>query len=458
MIFRQFMLDDLQSAAYLVGDADAGSAAVVDPHLNVGDYLDAAAMYGVTIDHVLETHTHADRVSGHGLLAARGATIHVNSIAKAEYPHNPIDDGWSLRLGSVELRAMHTPGHRPEHTAFVVVDHARGPEPWAVLTGDSLFVSDIGRPDLAVEATQGARDLFRSLHDGLLTLPPTTEVWPGHTGGSLCGSPGMDLKTSSTIGFERAHNPLLQEADEERFVEAMTTDLPPQPANLQNIVSRNRGPLITEVVEPEALGISRFQERVETGALVLDVRDSVEYDAVHIRGSLWIPVARAGFANRVAELAAADDQIVIVGEGDRDARRAAELAPSVGIDGVLGFLSGGFDAWPAAGHPTTEIERVPAGELFSRLETDTKRRLIDVRRPDEIEHDAPEDLIARPLNELRHAELPVAASEPVAVVCATGLRAGIGGSLLEWRGFSDVVHVAEGGLPELIDARRSVAS
>src|SRR5205085_5152305 len=187
-------------ASYLVGDEHAGVAAVVDPRFEITAYLDLARYTGAEIEHVLETHNHADHVSGHGrLAAATGATIHIHRAANAEYDHEPFDDGWELELGEVRLRAIHTPGHRPEHTAFACIDTARGDEPWAVLTGDTLFVGDIARPDLAVEKEDGARDMFHSLHDRLLALSPETEVWPGHLGGSLCGGPGMDMKVSSTI-------------------------------------------------------------------------------------------------------------------------------------------------------------------------------------------------------------------------------------------------------------------
>lgn len=457
MIFRQFMLEDLQSAAYLVGDRDAGTAAIVDPHLNVEEYLDAAQMYGVTIDHVLETHTHADRVSGHGRLAELGAQIHIHRIADAEYPHDPIDDGWSLKLGSVELRAMHTPGHRPEHTAFVVIDHARSDEPWAVLTGDSLFVSDIGRPDLAIEATEGARDLFRSLHDGLLKLPPTTEVWPGHTGGSLCGGPGMDLKTSSTIGFERDHNSLLRETDEGRFVSAMISDLPPPPANLQRIVDLNRGPLIESPPEPEPLSADQFDALMQSGALVVDVRDSASFDASHIPGSLWIPFGRGGFANRLALLARPGERVILVGRSDRDAAHAAALAPSVGVADVPGYLNGGFDSWMHAEKPTTTIEWLSADRLAERLEAVPEMQFIDVRDTHEINHDAAR-IPNVPLGDLRDAELDLDSGRPLAVICASGLRAGIGASVIGARGFTDLIHVADGGIEELAEARRSVTS
>src|SRR5215217_6450151 len=210
MLFRQVTHDDLGCASYLIGDEDAGVAAVVDPKLDVEDYLTLARYLGVRIEHVLETHTHADHVSGHGrLAAATGATIHIHREAGPAYDHEPFDDGWQLELGALRVRALHTPGHRPEHTAFLLLDTARGDDaPWALLSGDSLFVGDVARPDLAVEREAGARGVFRSLR-ALLSLPDSTEVWPGHLGGSLCGGPGMDMKVASTVAFERAHNELL---------------------------------------------------------------------------------------------------------------------------------------------------------------------------------------------------------------------------------------------------------
>src|SRR3954470_5125327 len=233
MIFRQLIHDDLGCASYLIGDERAGVAAVVDPKIEVDDYLRLARFLGVEIDHVLETHTHADHVSGHGRLrAATGATIHVHRDAGAAYEHEPFDDGWELALGDVRVRALHTPGHRPEHTAFALLDTARDAErPWAVLTGDSLFVGDIARPDLAVDKEEGARGVFRSLRERILSLPAETEVWPGRPGGSLGGGPGMDMKSSSTIAFERGHSELLGVEEEGEFVERALAKLGPQPPN-----------------------------------------------------------------------------------------------------------------------------------------------------------------------------------------------------------------------------------
>src|SRR5690349_234960 len=251
MIFKQVTHDDLGCASYLIGDEKAGVGAVVDPKFEIDEYLELARYIGISIEHILETHNHADHVSGHGrLAAATGATIHIHRLAEPDYEHEPFDDGWELALGSVIVRALHTPGHRPEHTAFALLDTARGPQPWAVLTGDTLFVGDVARPDLAVDKQEGAQGMFHSLRDTLLALPGECEVWPGHLGGSLCGGPGMDMKVSSTIAYELGHNDLLAEPDEDRFVERATGALAPQPPNLQAIVALNRGPPPARRVSP----------------------------------------------------------------------------------------------------------------------------------------------------------------------------------------------------------------
>ena len=322
MIFRQLLHDDLGCASYLIGDEDEGVAAVVDPKLDIDEYLRLARYLGVRIEHVLETHNHADHVSGHGrLAAATGATIHIHREAAPDYEHAPFDDGWELELGELLVRALHTPGHRPEHTAFALVDRARGDEPWAVLTGDTLFVGDIARPDLAVDKEEGARGIFRSLGERLMTLPDTTEVWPGHLGGSMCGGPGMDLKIASTIGFERAHQALLQIADEDEFVERSLATLGPQPPNFRAIVALNRGPLVKETVEAHPLTPRQVQQARDAGALVVDVRTELQFDEAHIPGALSITARRAGFGSKLAWLAAPGQPLVLVGRDDEDASR-----------------------------------------------------------------------------------------------------------------------------------------
>ncbi len=447
MLFRQFVHDDLGCASYLVGDEDAGVAAVVDPGLDVDGYLRTARYLGVRIEHVLETHTHADHVSGHGRLhEATGATIHVHAAAGAQHPHEPFEDGWELMLGAVLVRAVHTPGHRPEHTAFALVDTARGPEPWAVLTGDSLFVGDVARPDLAVEAEDGARDMFRSLSRALLTLPAETEVWPGHLGGSMCGGPGMSLKISSTIGYERDHNALLAVEDEDEFVRRSLAGLGPQPPNVGRIVALNRGPLALHPVTARPMTPRQVQRRQAAGALVVDVRTDVQFDDAHIPGAVSITVGRSGFGTRLGWLAPADVPIVVVGRDDADARGAARLAAAVGIDDVTGYLAGGMTAWREEGRPEARIPRLPVGDLRDRLAGEPALQLLDVRDDGEWRLLHIPGALHVPYHALSELPEGLDPEAPVAVVCASGQRAGIAASLLRRLGVEDVVHVTGGGV------------
>src|SRR4051795_12911351 len=382
MIFRQITHDDLGCASYLVGDEDAGVAAVVDPRFEVDDYLELARYMGVEIEHVLETHNHADHVSGHGrLAAATGAVIHVHREAAPGYDHEPFDDGWELELGELRVRAVHTPGHRPEHTAFVLIDTTRGTEPWAVLTGDSLFVGDIARPDLAVEKAEGARDIFASLR-ALLELSDDVEVWPGHLGGSLCGGPSMDLKVSTTIGYERRHNELLRERDEAAFVARSTTNLRPQPPNLKSIVAINQGPL--ELGRRARVpGEPLTPRQVEhTRAPVIDIRTALQFDEAHIPGAISNTVLQTGFGTRLAWIAGPDQEVVLVGRDDDDALHAVELAAAVGVGRIAGYLAGGMTSWREERLPTQSVTRLSVAELHERA---GEFQILDVRERDEWE-------------------------------------------------------------------------
>jgi glyoxylase-like metal-dependent hydrolase (beta-lactamase superfamily II)/rhodanese-related sulfurtransferase len=444
MIFRQFIYDDLGCGSYLVGDEDAGVAAVIDPKLDVEDYLAMARYMGVKIEHILETHNHADHISGHGrLAAATGATIHIHRLAAPDYIHEPFDDGWELELGTVTIRAMHTPGHRPEHTAFALIDRARGMEPWAVLSGDTLFVGDIARPDLAVEKEEGAHGIFRSLHDKLLALPGECEVWPGHVGGSLCGGPAMDMKVSSTIAFERRHNRLLQLEDEDAFVRAATAQLRPQPPNFKEIVAINRGPLRAGGLNPRPLATGDVERKQATGALVVDVRDDDAYDAAHIPGALCNPVVRAGFGTKLAWVASRDQEIMLVGEGDADAAHAAQLAASVGIDNVAGYLKGGMHTWHALSLPTDSLERIDVPTLYARRDG---LQVLDVRERQEWDEGHIPGSIHTPYHDVTAIPAGIDPARPVAVICASGQRSAVAASLLALHGAAHVVHVAGGGV------------
>ncbi len=449
VIFRQVTHDDLGCASYLVGDAHAGVAAVIDPRLEIDEYLRLARYLGVHIDHILETHNHADHVSGHGrLAAATGAAIHVHRLASPSYEHEPFDDGWELTLGEVTVRAIHTPGHRPEHTAFALIDAGRGDQPWAVLSGDSLFVGDVARPDLAVEKEEGARGIFRSLHEQLLTLPDTCEVWPGHLGGSLCGGPGMNLKVCSTIGFEREHNELLSVTDVERFVERATSNLAPQPPNFQRIVELNRGPLHAEVVEPQPLAPRQVQEHQRGGALVVDVRTELQFDEAHIPRAVSITALRAGFGSKLAWVVEPDQEIVFAGRDDADARHAAGLAASVGVLSIAGYLAGGMTSWREEGHPVGRTARVSVEELHERWEQNgDSLQVLDVReRPEFARVHIPGSMNV-PYHDVRGIPEGIDPERPVAVICSSGQRGAVASSLLLRHGARDVCHVVDGGVP-----------
>jgi hydroxyacylglutathione hydrolase len=453
MIFRQLTHDDLGCASYLIGDADAGVAAVVDPRLDIDEYLRLARYLGVHIDHILETHNHADHVSGHGrLVAATGATIHIHRDALPDYEHEPFDDGWELALGRLTVRAVHTPGHRPEHTAFVLIDAGRSDEPWALLSGDSLFVGAIARPDLAVDKAEGARGIFRSLHERVMTLPDTCEVWPGHLGGSLCGGPGMDLKVSSTIGFERAGQALLRMTDEDAFVAETTAALPPQPPNFQAIVAINRGPLLRDSVDVHPLTPRQVEQARRDGALVVDVRTEMQYDEAHIPGCICITARRAGFGSKLAWLAEPGQPLVFIGRDDEDAREAAELASAVGLRTVAGVLAGGMTSWREERLPTETVRRMTVGELGEAMAADGRLQLLDVRARSEYEAGHVPGSLHTPYHDLRALPDDLDSERPVATICNSGPRAAVAASLLKRLGVADVIHVVDGGVQDLLES------
>jgi glyoxylase-like metal-dependent hydrolase (beta-lactamase superfamily II)/rhodanese-related sulfurtransferase len=446
MLFRQIIHEDLGCASYLVGDPGSGVAAVVDPQWDIDPYLHLARLHGVRIEHVLETHNHADHVSGHGRLArATGATIHVSELADAEYEHQPLADGDVLKLGEdVTVEALHTPGHRPEHTSFLLRDARHGGDPVAVLSGDSLFVGDVARPDLAVEPREGAAGIFRSLHERLLSLPDEVEVWPGHLGGSLCGSSGIDLKTSSTIGFERGHNRALAFADEAEFVEDAVASLGERPPNVEHIVALNRGPLIEAIGAPARLSPRRFEAAIAEGALAVDCRTNEQFDEAHIPGSLSASAYDTGFGTKVAQVVPPDAELVVVAASDGNELDAAELLAAVGLK-VRGFLGGGMSAWRAEERVVQRIEPIGPAELADLLAGEQPPLVLDVRGADEFAAGRIAGSLHIPYGELprRLEELP--RDRAVATICKGGKRSGLAASVLQREGFK-TIHVARGGV------------
>jgi glyoxylase-like metal-dependent hydrolase (beta-lactamase superfamily II)/rhodanese-related sulfurtransferase len=426
MIFTQFVDDALGCASYLVGDPGTGLAVVVDPAFAVEQYLEEAARREVRIVRVVETHTHADHLSGHGRLALEhGIPVSVHPAANAEYPSEPLEDGAEITLGDVVLRCIHTPGHRPEHCCLAVSDLARGPDPWIVLTGDSLFVGDAARPDLAVEAREGAEGLFHSLRR-LVELGDGVEVYPGHVAGSLCGK-AMSSKASTTIGFERRFNPALAHDDVSLFVAESIGISAPRPPNMERIVELNRGPFIGAAPTPTEIAAP------PDGAQVLDVRPIDSFAAGHLAGALNVPVSGTRFATKAAFVV--DDGPVVVAATDaEEARAAIRGLQSVALLDIAGYVVGGGPE---------KLELVSVEQLDGLL--DAGAELIDVREKDERDtgYIAGSRNIPYRLLALGEADLP--RDKPIVTICETGPRAAIAASILASRGF-DAHPVVNGGI------------
>jgi hydroxyacylglutathione hydrolase len=448
VFFRQVLHEDLGCASYLV--ADGGEAAVVDPKWDVEDYLALAGEHGFRVTHILETHNHADHVSGKGRLQkATGATIHVPAAAAVAFEHEPMADGDAVTIGGVRITAMASPGHRPEHTSYVIADAARGEEPWLVVTGDSLFVGDVARPDLAVEPEEGARELFVSLNR-LLELDDFAEVWPGHIGGSLCGGAGMSEKPGTTIGFERRFNRLLRLADEQGFVRELTGHLAPQPPNFKRIVELNRGPLLTEAAVVEPLAPARVKEMADAGALLLDGRPTRDFDAEHVPGSVNVTMTRSSVGTRAAWIADPEAEVLLNAASDEDARLMARMLEAVGFRKIAGFLGGGTTSWREDGFETGSTLAVDVPGLAAQIRGG-EVRVLDVREDDEWEESHVPGSIHIPFHELRDgvpAELEND-GKPLAIVCSAGNRSSIAASLLKRAGLDSIEHVADGGVEDL---------
>jgi len=444
MYFKQLVKEDLGCASYIVGCTNAGVCAVIDPRLDmVDDILDLTAAKGLQVKAVIETHNHADHISGHGELSRRtGAEIYVHEQAGVKYPHKNLEDGDELQFGVARLRVMHTPGHRPEHIALTVSDTSRSDDPWLVLTGDSLFIGDIARPDLAVPGEEGASVLYDSIFQRLLKLDDGVEVYPAHVAGSLCGR-GMSSKTSSTIGFERKHNTAATPRSRTEFIHDMNENLPQRPPNMYNIVERNRDDFAHEEASlaPRPLDALTFQREMENGALVIDTQSPRAFGESHIPGAIHVYLRGSSFATRVGFVVSPEYRLLLVVKNERDLHEAMSQLSVVGFDQVVGYLEGGIAAWQEAELPLQHLGQITVDTLHS-MRHDLK--ILDVRDQDEWEEGHIKGAMHIPYYFLEQRLQELDNSQPLALICTSGQRSSIACSLLQRHSFTQLFNIVGG--------------
>ena len=452
MILKQFYLNCLAHASYLVGDEQAKIAAVVDPQRDIEQYLTFAAEHGLRIAHVFLTHFHADFLAGHLELRDRtGAAIYLGASARAEYQFTPLRDGDVVEFGRVRLQALETPGHTAESISLTVFDLARSAtEPQAVLTGDTLFVGDVGRPDLRVALGWSASDLggllYDSVHTKLMTLPDQVTVYPAHGAGSLCGK-ALSKETSSTIGEQRRSNYALQPMTKAAFVELVTADQPDAPSyfTYDAVLNTKERPTLDATLERlSPLTLDRVLALQTVGAQILDTREASAFAAAHLTGSINIGLG-GQFATWAGTILSREHPIVIVADPGHEHEAATRLG-RIGFDHIVGYLDEGMRSLESRPDLTTATERHSAQVAADRTASAPPAAplLIDVRTPRERQQKRIAGSIHLPLNHLveRRDELP--SDRPLVVYCAGGYRSSIAASLLQEHGFKDVSEIAGG--------------
>jgi hydroxyacylglutathione hydrolase len=449
MYFKQFYLSCLAHASYLIGSD--GEAAVVDPQRDVDQYLEEAKTQNLQIKYVIETHLHADFVSGHRELAARtGAEIVFSEKAGAHFPHRAVRDDDELTIGEVKLRVLETPGHTPESICVLVTDAEVSDHPLKVLTGDTLFIGDVGRPDLAgakgyTPQTMAAM-MYDSLHDKLLKLDDSIEVYPAHGAGSMCGR-NLSNETHSTIGDQRKFNYALQPMTKDQFVKMMTTDLPEAPAYFSQDAEINRSGAQPLEALPGLLPLSPREvcKLAAQGHVILDVRASEDFGAGHVPGALNIGL-RGQFASWAGSLIPLNAPIVIVADDVKRVEEARMRLARVGLENVKGFLAGGMDTWKSAGFDVAVVSQISVADLKKMIAAQPNLQVVDVRRPAEYNGGHVPRAMNAPLGQLSKflPSLNLRPNDQTAVICAGGFRSSAATSIMQQHGFTNLLNVAGG--------------
>ena len=451
MIFKQFYLPCLAHASYIIGDEETGTAAVVDPQRDTEQYIAFAAEHGLEIKHVFLTHLHADFIAGHLELRDRvGATIYLGAAAKAEYAFTPLHDGDLIEFGDVRLKALETPGHTPESICIVVYDlDASGTQPHAVLTGDTLFIGDVGRPDLHGTLGWSANDLagllFDSLHNKILALPDACLVYPAHGAGSLCGR-SLSKETVSTMGEQRRLNYALQPMSTEAFVQVVTADQPEAPAYFiyDAVLNAQERPTLDQTLARELnpLTLDRVLELQTDGAQILDTRDPSDFAAAHLAGSINIGLG-GQYATWAGTVLDRKHPIVIIAESGRENESAIRLG-RIGFDHVAGYLKDGLRSLELRPELTATTDRLNAQFAAELLSSSQPPLAIDVRTPREREQKYIAGSLDIPLNHLTENLEKLPKDRPLLVYCQGGYRSSIAASLLQGRGFRRISEIAGG--------------
>ncbi|NLC69776.1 MAG: MBL fold metallo-hydrolase [Desulfuromonadaceae bacterium] len=447
MYFKQIAVPGLGCFSYVIGCPGAKAMVVVDPKRDVQDYLDIARNEGMKITRIIDTHVHADHVSGgQELRSYTQAPIYLHEKAAVAYEHETLKEGDVIEIGNARIKVLYTPGHTPNALSLLISDKSRSEEPWMVLTGDLLFVGDIGRPDLAGDEIleEQVHNLYDSLYHKLGAYPDHLEVFPAHGMGSLCGR-GMSSKTSSTLGYERRHNPMLQFKSFEDFKAEMSRGFPTRPKSFSHIIQTNikGAPLLSRCTSDQALSPDQFEERLKAGAVVIDSRDMAAFGGFHIPGSLNI-----GFEKQMANLVGMvvnpeSDLLLVVDDKEAYDAMCIELH-RIGYDKILGYLAGGIASWVYSGRPVEKLDQLSVQELRKRLETGAAQRIIDVRNPPEWDRGHIKGAENLPLPKILSHDFNLPKDEEVVVTCGTGYRSNIVASFLKQSGYAKVYGMAGG--------------
>ena len=445
MLLKHFFVEKIAHSSYIL--AGQTTCAVIDPQRDVDIYIEAAHQLGLVITHILETHLHADFVSGHMDLAAKtGAKIYAPKSAECAFDHAPLVEGDAITIETMRLDVLETPGHTPEHICYVVTDTARGETPIGAFVGDVLFVGDVGRPDLFPNRAEELADkLYHSLHDKVLKLPDYCEVYPAHGAGSLCGR-SMAAKYLTTIGYERRHNAALQIADKAAFIQSLTSDMPPAPDHFSRCSDINRqGPtMVADLPVLEAVRTPQFRERLEDpDIIVLDTRGYSAFAGLHVPGAWHIDLA-GNFPTFAGWVLPTDKDILLVSDDHEDAAAATVWARRVGMDRIAGYLSGGMSAWASAGQKVESIHVISPEDLHDMVTGTQDFVLIDVRAPHEFEDSHIEGALNIPTPDLRTRHTELHPEKPTVLICSSGNRSSLAGSILKQHGFDEVYTVAGG--------------